>query len=293
MKISKNKLKQIVSMALREDLGDFDVTSQIALEKGARYKGKIRAREAGVLSGLNVARKVFKSISAEVTLKPLKNEGDRFKKGETLAEVKGPAAAVMAGERTALNFLQFMCAIATLTSKYVEAVQGTGAKIYDTRKTVPGHRMLSKIAVRAGGGENHRYGLYDQVLIKDNHIDANMKKGAKKTSVIEKLTARAAMDFRQLIVEVEVENVAEARAALRGGANIILLDNFTPTAFQKARKQLEEEARILGVKMPALEASGGIALKNVRKYAEAGADRISVGKITAAAGTLDIGLDTD
>ncbi len=288
--MKKEKYLQLIKGALAEDVGSGDVTAKVSVPVSARFSGRLVARQVGVLSGMEAARAVFRLVSPKIRVRILVKDGSRFKKGTVLATVEGPARAVLTAERTALNFLQRMTGIATLTAEYADAVKGTGAKIYDTRKTTPGLRLLEKEAVRHGGGENHRFGLFDQVLIKDNHISAARGIGSD-AAAIEKLVKNARKKAKGLAVEVEVENLAAAKAALRAGADIIMPDNFTPTAFDSAVKKIHFEAERMGISMPELEASGGITLRNVRKYALAGADRIAVGALTHSAPAADIGLD--
>jgi nicotinate-nucleotide pyrophosphorylase (carboxylating) len=280
---------KLIRTALREDIGTGDVTGRIAVPADAKFRGRFIANCEGVLCGMSVARMVFKEVSPAVRLRPLVKEGGRFRRGGVLGTLHGPARAVLAAERTALNFLQRLSGVATLTARYVDAVRGTGAAVYDTRKTTPGFRELEKYAVRTGGGSNHRMGLYDQVLFKDNHISAAAGE-RKEAEVIEDLVQRARREAPGMTVEIEVEDLAGLKAAFRAGADIVMLDNFTPAAVRRAAGWVRAEVRHIGRRPPVLEASGGITLSNVRRYAEAGADRVSVGALTHSAPAADISL---
>jgi len=272
--------------ALREDVGRGDVTGNACISAGKTARAKIIAKSDGVLSGISPAEAVFKSASGKIVFKPVLRDGDSLKSGAVIAEVRGPARAVLAAERTALNILQYAGGIATATAKYVRAVRGTDAVILDTRKIVPGMRTIAKEAVVHGGGRNHRIGLFDMILIKDNHIAA-----AGGMWAIPRLVSEARKKYPNLFVEVEAENFKAALAAFHAGADIIMLDNFTPQNFRKTAERLRIAALKTGEALSLLEASGGITLKNVRKYALAGADRISIGAITHSAPALDISME--
>lgn len=284
--------RPLIRAALSEDIGSGDVTTQISVPKKTQFNGRFVAKADGVLSGIPIARMVFREVSPSVKVRSLLPEGAHFEKGSVLATVRGPARAILTAERTALNFLQHMCGVATVTAAYVQAVAGTGAKIFDTRKTLPGLRAIEKYAVVSGGGKNHRVGLFDQVLIKDNHIAA-VAEGDPIQAVIAYLVIQARSMAPHLKVEIEVSTPGEAEAALLAGADIIMLDNFTPPTFRKTAEKLRATARRKYLRMPPLEASGGITLKSVSKFALAGADRISVGALTHTAGAVDISLDAD
>lgn len=264
---------QLIKSALEEDLGRGDITTDLLFSSDIKGRGKIAAKQDLVLAGSQAAQKVFEEIDKQVEWKGFKKEGDFLKKGETAAELKGRVVSLLKGERTALNFLQHLSGIATLTRKYVEAVKGTKAKITDTRKTTPGWRQLEKAAVKAGGGENHRFGLFDRYLIKNNHIDG--VGGIEKTLL--KVRDRKKED---VLVEVEVRNLKELKIALQFPIDICLLDNFSPEQVREAVKVTEGKVK--------LEASGGITLENVREYAEAGVDFISCGALTHSAPAADL-----
>ena len=268
--------------ALAEDLGRGDVTSELTVDAGARATGRFVARQDLVVSGLEVAKAVFLVAGGEdVSFAPLVREGEAVERGAVLAEVEGPARAVLAAERVALNVLMRLSGVATLTRRYVEAVEGTGTRVTDTRKTSPGMRVLEKAAVRAGGGTNHRAGLDDGVLIKDNHLALA---GGVKEAV-----GRARTGAPHLLkVEVEVESLEALEEALDAGADVVLLDNMTPEEVREAVGLARRRAP--GVK---IEVSGGVNLETVRAYAEAGPDLISVGALTHSAPSADISLGVE
>jgi nicotinate-nucleotide pyrophosphorylase (carboxylating) len=256
---------------LAEDVGDGDVTTEAVVPAGARLDAALLLQEQGVVCGLDVAEAVFRELDPDVRFEALVDEGD-VARGE-VARLEGDARALLTGERTALNLLGRLCGIATLTRTYVDAVSGTGATILDTRKTTPGLRALEKLAVRTGGGANHRFGLYDAVLIKDNHL---------------RLGGGIAASIRQaretgLPVEVECETADDVRAALDAGAESILLDNMTPAQLREAVSRVDGRART--------EASGGVTLDTVRAIAETGVDFISVGALTHGARSLDVSME--
>jgi nicotinate-nucleotide pyrophosphorylase (carboxylating) len=267
------ELPRYIEIALAEDVADGDITTEATVAPGAHYEGRLIAKAPGVVAGLEVARRTFLCLHASVEFRALVSDGDAVTKGDIIAEVRGPGRALLTGERVALNFLQRMSGIATATRRYVEAVAGTNAKILDTRKTVPGLRLLDKWAVSLGGGMNHRIGLYDMALIKDNHIVAA---GGIRPAVER---VRAA-DTQRRKIEVEVKNLEELREALALAVDLIMLDNMTP-------EQMAEAVRIAGGRTP-LEASGNVSLETVRRIAETGVDYISVGKLTHSVEALDI-----
>ena len=269
-------IREIVAKVLAEDIGPSDVTSQAVIPSSARAAGRFVAKEPGVLAGVAVARECFLQLSSEIEFTAHKQSGDSFENGATLAEVSGPSRALLAAERTALNFLQRLCGIATLTRQFVDAIAGTPVQIVDTRKTTPGLRALDRAAVRAGGGKNHRYALYDGLLIKDNHIRLAGSIGAA-------VAAARVKAHRLFKVEVETASLDQVREALAAGVDIIMLDNMTPDKMRKAVKLIGSRALI--------EASGGIDLHNVAAVAATGVDLISVGTLTHSAPSLDISLD--
>jgi nicotinate-nucleotide pyrophosphorylase (carboxylating) len=262
---------------LSEDLGRGDITTQATVAPDVRGQGKFLAKEDLVVCGIDVAEAVFLHLDEESPeIEALVNEGDEVKSGTVFAMLRGFADVLLAGERTALNLIQRMSGIATLTRQYVKAIDGTGAQIVDTRKTTPGLRMLEKYAVTVGGGKNHRLGLDDGVLIKDNHI-------ALAGGITEAVTLAKKMVGHLHKIEVEISNWAQLREAIEAGADIVMLDNQTP---EEAAK-LVEMARNMNPNV-LIEASGGMDLDRVRAYAEAGVDLISVGRLTHSARAVDI-----
>jgi nicotinate-nucleotide pyrophosphorylase (carboxylating) len=262
---------------LSEDLGRGDITTQACVAPDVRAQGKFLAKENLVVCGLDVAEAVFLHLDEESPeIETTITEGDAVESGTVFATLRGYADVLLAGERTALNLIQRMSGIATLTRQYVKAVEGTGAQIVDTRKTTPGLRMLEKYAVTVGGGKNHRLGLDDGVLIKDNHI-------ALAGGITEAVTLAKKMVGHLHKIEVEISNWAQLREAVEAGADIVMLDNQTP---EEAAK-LVEMARQLNPHV-LIEASGGMELDRVRGYADAGVDLISVGKLTHSARAVDI-----
>ncbi|MFQ5342137.1 MAG: carboxylating nicotinate-nucleotide diphosphorylase [Anaerolineae bacterium] len=265
----------IIQRALDEDIGDGDVTTLCTVPPEAMLIGQFIAKEDGVIAGLEVAKLTFSLVDGRVQFTSRVADGNQVEAGKVIAEVSGPGRALLSGERVALNFLQRMSGIATLTRRFVEAVQGTSAVILDTRKTAPGLRPLDKWAVRLGGGQNHRSGLYDMVLIKDNHI-------AAVGSISEAVARVRAQDEQELAVEVEVKNLAELREALKLDLNRILLDNMS-------LGEMREAVQLTGGRVP-LEASGNVSLENVADIAATGVDYISIGMLTHSVQALDISL---
>jgi nicotinate-nucleotide pyrophosphorylase (carboxylating) len=261
---------------LNEDLGRGDITTQSTVMRQQSARGRFLAKEPMVVAGLEAAESVFSTLDSQQQLEAFVSDGDEVEAGKVIARTTGFADVLLGGERLALNLLQRLSGIATLTRRYVEAVEGTDARIVDTRKTTPGLRMLEKYAVQAGGGRNHRFGLDDGVLIKDNHIALA---GGVGTAVER---ARKAVGHLHKI-EVEVSKESDLREAVRCGADIILLDNLSP----EETKRMAELARSLAPNV-LLESSGGITLENVRAYAEAGVDLISIGALTHSARAVDI-----
>jgi nicotinate-nucleotide pyrophosphorylase (carboxylating) len=261
---------------LNEDIGRGDITTQATVTRTQSAKGRFIAKESMVVAGLEAAEAVFSTLDSQQQLEAFVSDGDEVEAGKVIARTSGFADVLLAGERLALNLMQRLSGIATLTRRFVEAVEGTNAQIVDTRKTTPGLRMLEKYAVATGGGRNHRFGLDDGVLIKDNHVALA---GGVATAVER---ARKAVGHLHK-VEVEVSRERDLRDAVDAGADILLLDNQTP----EETRRLVEIARSLrpGV---LLESSGGITLENVRAYAEAGVDLISVGALTHSARAMDI-----
>jgi nicotinate-nucleotide pyrophosphorylase (carboxylating) len=288
MKPDTEQIREIVARALREDLGPGDATSEATVPPDATARATILQKQAGVLFGLEAAAESFRQ-AAELTgagqepaLDPIMVEGQwRDEVPATAARVSGPARALLAGERTALNLLGHLSGVATLTARFVAAVEGTGARILDTRKTTPGLRVLEKAAVAAGGGTNHRMGLYDAILIKENH--AAIAGGVGET------VRRAKQERPDLSLEVECRDEDEVREAIGAGAARLLLDNMDPEGLRRA-VEIRDEA---GDGAPQLEASGGVTLENVAQVAATGVDFISVGALTHSAPSLDVSLELE
>ena len=277
------QIDALIALALAEDVGPGDATTLALAPERASLSAVFTAREAGILAGLEVTEHLFKAIDPAVTLTPIRNDGDSFQQGDKLAAITGPARSILTGERLALNIMQHMCGVATETSKYVKAIAGTRAKIYDTRKTKPGHRALEKMAVKLGGGANHRQGLYDMILIKDNHLAlANIASPAE--------AVKKARESSDLEIMVEVDNLEQYANVLPEEPDYVLLDNMGPDTLKEAVRMADEYAA-KGGRRPQLEASGGINFATVTAIARSGVERISVGAITHSAPALDIGLD--
>jgi len=282
LKVPVNKVKQIVSTALGEDLASGDVTTESLVPFALEGKASILVKRDGVLAGIDVAKEVFRQVDPSLHFKAPVKDGAKVRKGDVVATVEGKVASILKAERTALNFLQHLSGIATETARYVDAVSGTKAVITDTRKTIPGLRLLEKYAVRAGGGRNHRLNLGDGVLIKDNHLVILRSSGVGLGEAVKKARKRAP---RAMKVEVEVESVKQAREALSAGADIIMLDNMKVKGMRKVVELVRGRAL--------LEASGGITLDKVRSVAETGVYLISVGALTHSAKALDISLEVE
>src|SRR5262252_5620535 len=281
MDLSLLVLRELVTRLLEEDVGYGDITTLATVPPQARGHGCLLAKEALVLAGLEVALAVFHTVDSTIRLDRAMQDGVHLTPGSIIAEIHGPARALLTAERVALNLLQRLSGVATATRRYVEAVRHTKARIIDTRKTTPGLRLLEKYAVQIGGGHNHRFGLGDGVLIKDNHIAIA---GGIPTAVS---LARQAVSHLQKI-EVEVEDFRQLHEALAAGADAILLDNMTPEQTREAVHLVRETP---GGEHILLESSGGITLQTVRLYAEAGVDLIAVGALTHSAPAVDISLE--
>src|SRR5215467_1301833 len=281
MHFSHLALQELVTRLLAEDVGYGDITTLALVPPQAPGHGRFLAKEALVLAGLDVAFTVFRTMDSTIRLDCALQDGVLLSPGSIIAAIHGPARALLTAERVALNLLQRLSGVATVTRRYVDRVRHTKARIIDTRKTTPGLRLLEKYAVRVGGGHNHRFGLGDGVLIKDNHIAIA---GGITTTVN---LARQAVSHLQKI-EVEVENFPQLHEALAAGADAILLDNMTPEQTREAVRLVRETP---GGEHLLLESSGGITLQTVHLYAEAGVDLISVGALTHSAPAVDISLE--
>ena len=263
-----------VERALVEDVGPGDATTEGIVPAGESLNGRIVAKESGVVAGLTVARAAFQLLDQQVDFAASVADGDVVEGGQTLAEIRGSARVILTAERTALNFLGRMSGIATRTRKFVEEIRGTNAKILDTRKTAPNLRASDKLAVRLGGGENHRFGLYDMILIKDNHIDF--------AGSITAAVSRARASNSSLTIEVEARELSDVAEAIEAGVGWIMLDNMTLYEMRQAVALNRSRAK--------LEASGNVSLDNVRQIAETGVDYISVGALTHSVQALDVSL---
>lgn len=280
LKLSPEEYLPLLRMALDEDIGQGDATSIATVPGDMGARAMMVARQPLVVCGMAVAQQVFCEIDPTVTVVCNKMDGWEARPGEELISIVGPARSILTAERTALNFAQRLCGVATQTAKYVKAIEGTKAKILDTRKTTPGWRKLEKYAVACGGGTNHRVGLFDLILIKDNHLAA-----------LRQMTERAIMEAVRrcrettpnLKVEVEADTLDDVSEAVEAGADIIMLDNMSPDVIRQALKIIDGRAKT--------EASGGITLQTIRAVAETGVDYISVGALTHSAIAADIALD--
>ena len=272
--ISK-QVKKIIEAALAEDIGTGDITTMAIVSLDKTGHAQAIAKDDFVIAGIDIFKEAFLLLDDKIKVKKLISDGKRAKKGSIIAEISGSLFYILQAERVALNLFQRMCGIATLTSKFVEAVHGTKTKILDTRKTMPGLRVLDKMAVSIGGGSNHRMGLYDGVLIKDNHI-------AVAGSITDAVNMQRSRLPHNLKIEVETKNIAEVKEALKCGVDIIMLDNMTTAEMKKAVAFVAGRALI--------EASGNVSLHNVAEIAATGVDLISVGELTHSVRAADISL---
>ena len=271
----EQEIRDIVERALAEDVGSGDVTSVPIIPSGTRLYGEFLAKERGVVAGLDVVRETFRQVAETIAFAPLLEDGNAFEVGDILAAVSGTGPGILIAERVALNFLQRMSGVATMTRSYVEATAGTRTRILDTRKTMPGLRALDKLAVRLGGGTNHRTGLYDMVLIKDNHIEA-----AGSITAAVKRVRQAGIT---LAIEVEIDSLDQLDEALAAQVDRIMLDNMDTATMRQAVERVAGRVE--------LEASGGITLPRIPEIAATGVDFISVGALTHSVKALDISLD--
>lgn len=282
MALSKKQYEEIVSgvimAALAEDIDGGDITTEAIVPKNKTATAELVAKEPLVVAGLRISEKVFTSVDKRIKFTPLSRDGERVKKGAILARINGSAAGILKAERTALNFLQRMSGIATLTAEFVEKTKGTGTKILDTRKTTPCLRIFEKYAVAAGGGLNHRFGLFDAILIKDNHI-------AIAGGIEKAVMAIRKKRGDKAIIEVETKNLKEVKEALGLGVQVIMLDNMNASEMKKAISLIGKKART--------EISGGVSLKNIKKIASLNATHISIGALTHSARAMDISLEVD
>ena len=280
MELTLSEIRVAVKAALAEDIGSGDVTTLATVPKTQTFKTVMRAREPLVVCGLEFAKAAFLHLSSSVKVEYLVHDGTHVGSGEKLLRISGSARAILTAERVALNFVQQLSGIATLTAKFVAATKGTRAQILDTRKTTPGSRRFQKYAVACGGGKNHRLGLFDQVLIKDNHLAALRN---EKPSAVAAAVQLARKNYPKLKVEVEADTLEQVAQAVAAGADIVLLDNMPSAQLRAAVKLAKGRAKT--------EASGGVNLETVRTIAGSGVDFISVGALTHSARAVDIGLD--
>jgi nicotinate-nucleotide pyrophosphorylase (carboxylating) len=280
--LSEKQVEAIIEIALEEDAGQGDVTSEALIPTDLTGKATILVKEKGVLAGIDIARRVFQYIDPMLQVEVLIKDGSPIKPGDIAATIDGSVISILEAERTALNFLQRLSGIASLTAAYVDRVKGTEAKIYDTRKTTPGIRLLEKYAVRMGGGQNHRMHLAEAVLIKDNHIAALRAMGMNLTEIVTKARENAP---EGITIEIEVTGVKEAEEAIQAGADIIMLDNMSAADMK--------QAVVKGAGRVKFEASGNITLGNVRQAAMTGVDMISIGALTHSYKALDISLEME
>ncbi|MDF1612576.1 carboxylating nicotinate-nucleotide diphosphorylase [Stygiobacter electus] len=273
--MNKKEIIKIVKIALQEDIGSGDITTNLIVSNNQKGFATIYAKEDGIVAGLFVARLVFKTFDDKIIFKALTKDGNKISCGEKLAEIKGNLKSLLTGERVALNFLQRMSGIATITSKFVKQLEGTNTRLLDTRKTAPCLRMLDKYSVKIGGGTNHRFGLYDMVLIKDNHIKTAGSITKAVTLVKSKLK-------NKIKIEVETTSLEEVKEALANKIDIIMLDNMSIDTMKEAIKLINGKVKT--------EASGNITLENIREIALTGVDFISVGALTHSVKALDISM---
>ena len=280
VELTRIEILQAVRAALLEDVGSGDVTTLATVPAKAQSVALMNAREPLVVAGLQFAEIAFRALSPKIKLQRFVSDGGRVKAGDRLLRIAGPSRALLSAERVSLNFVQRLSGVATATAQFADAIQGTAAKILDTRKTTPGWRRFEKYAVVCGGGRNHRMGLHDMVLIKDNHLVALRD---EKPNAIAAAVARVRRHYPKLKVETEADTLAQVSQAAEAGVDFILLDNMTPAQMRQAIKIVAGRAKT--------EASGGVNLKTVAAIAATGVDFISVGAITHSARAVDIGLD--
>ena len=279
--LKTNWIDPIVKTALREDVGSKDITTSSIIPKNLSIKADIEFKQKGVLCGLEIAERVFRLVDENLRFLPVAKDGEGIEKGREGAYIEGSASSILIPQPPPLNFLSHLSGVATITKAFVDQVKGTPAKILDTRKTTPGLRVLEKYAVATGGGTNHRFGLYDQVLIKDNHLRI-----LRKTPLVDIVATAKKSTLKRTVVGIEVKNLLELKEALKSKADYILLDNMSVENVREAfllRKKTGSKIE--------LEVSGGITLDNVKDYAQVGVERISVGLLTHASPSIDVSLD--
>lgn len=290
LKLEKSAVVSILPAALKEDIGPKDITTCALIPKDQQAKGELVVREEGVIAGLQVAEWTFNWVDPRIRFKPTVRDGDPIRPEKAVAFLEGPARGILTAERTALNFLARMSGIATLTRKFVDRMKGTSAQIMDTRKTTPTLRLLEKYAVAAGGGAPHRMGLYDQVLIKDNHLKLIASRAVPSSPVEFSVREIRAKAQKGTLIEVEVTSLKEFRQALSARADIVLLDNMRIAEIAEAVRIRNALARSKKGSQILLEASGDVTLENVAAIAATGVDRISIGALTHSAPAVDISM---
>ena len=282
------EVNRLIEMALREDIGKRDITTELCIPKGVRCRGKMIFREKAVAAGLGLLPYIFKKLDHRVKVRILAKEGSTVGKNRLVATLVGPARSILTGERTVLNFVTHLSGVATLTRSYVEKVKPYRAQILATRKTTPGLRFLEKSALRAGGGDDHRMGLYDQILVKENHLEIRSKAIGRREDLKSWTKALKKKTSRGIKIEVEAQSLSVLRQLLASPVDIILLDNLPIPQIHQA-VLLRNQRR----KRPLLGVSGGVTLKTVRAVAKTGVERISVGRLTHSAPAINISIDID
>jgi nicotinate-nucleotide pyrophosphorylase (carboxylating) len=280
--IPEDYLVQHITLALDEDVRDGDHSSLACISKTTKDKAKLIAKQDGIICGIEIAKRVYSLVDNRIIFTPLLNDGDKIKKGDIVFKVDGPAIGILTAERTALNYMQRLSGIATSTNEYVELIKGTNTKLLDTRKTTPSMRLFEKYAVKVGGGFNHRIGLYDMIMLKDNHIDfaGGIKEAIRKTHEYLKRIGK------ELKIEIEVRSMEELEEVLEiGGVDRIMLDNFTPELLSKAVERIGKSYET--------ESSGGINKETILSFAKTGVDFISVGSLTHQIKSVDLSLVAD
>ncbi len=288
-KLSESALEDLIRGALREDIGSGDITTKLLIPKNRLIKAAIILKEKATVAGLEIARKVFKAVDKDIRFKALSTDGSQEKPGKIIAKVQGQAGSILSGERTALNFLSHLSGIATVTRSFVDQVKPYRARIMDTRKTIPGLRELEKYAVASGGGYNHRMGLWDAVLVKDNHI-AVLKAGSKGINI--KDIARLVKEKKPqgMKADIEVRNLKEFQEVMEIPPDIIMLDNMNISAIKKAVATRKAQGPRLKTQ---IEVSGGVHIGNVKAIAKTGVDMISIGALTHSVKSVDISLEVE
>ena len=289
--LDRKRVDKIIRFALKEDIWTGDITTEAVINTFLKASAVILSREEAVICGMGIIERVFASVDYNLRFKPLVKDGEIIQPGQEIAYIEGEAHSILKGERTALNFLGLLSGISTRTHEMVERIKGTKTKVFDTRKTIPLHRYLQKYAVKTGGGHNHRLGLWDMVLIKDNHIRAfeMQLKTSDSGKAIKEIIKRTRQSVQKNIrVEIEVETLKECECALEEKPDIIMLDNMAPEEVKKAvllRRKKKLEKKVL------FEVSGGITLDNIKTYAETGIDIVSVGSLTSCIKAVDFSLE--